>query len=316
MEQSTSKGGIKRRWDRFSEAYGSKSARKEVLFAGIFLLPALTVLTLVIFYPLVQALLLSFKNAGLLNTATAPFTGLDNFGKLFGDPIFWTAAVNTLILTVVSITVCLVLGMALALALNENLPFKNFFRGIALIPWVLPGVVVGLLALYMLSSQVGIVNYVLVQLGIVDEFVHWFGATDNALWAIILLNIWNQTPFYMLMILAGLQTVPGDQYEAAKVDGASTLQRFRHVTLPNIKGVLTIVIALQVFWCVNLFDPIWMTTQGGPINATTTLTIYVYRQAFENLDIGYASAIGLVTLVAMLLFSVFFVRAMEGEQNR
>jgi multiple sugar transport system permease protein len=316
MEQSAPKGSVKRRWSRFLKNYQSKSARKEILFAAVLLLPALVILTLVIFYPLVQALLLSFKDAGLLNTAAAPFTGMDNFSKLFRDSTFWTATMNTLILTVVSIPVCLVLGMSLALALNENLPFKNFFRGIALIPWVLPGVVVGLLALYVFNSQVGIINYVLAQLGITDGFMNWFGSTDNALWAVILLNIWNQTPFYMLMILAGLQTVPEDEYDAAKVDGASTLQRFRHVTLPNIRGVLTIVIALQVFWCVNLFDPIWMTTQGGPVNATTTLTIYVYRQAFENLDIGYASAIGLVTLVALLAFSVFFVRAMEGEEEQ
>ena len=315
MERSAPKGSVKRRWDSFLEAYSSKSARKEILFAGALLLPALAVLTLVIFYPLVQALLLSFKDAGLLNTATAPFAGLDNFSRLFGDSTFWTAALNTLILTVVSITVCLILGMSLALALNENIPFKNFFRGIALIPWVLPGVVVGLLALYVFNSQVGVINYVLDQLGITDGFMNWFGSTSNALWAVILLNIWNQTPFYMLMILAGLQTVPGDEYDAAKVDGASAFQRFRYVTLPNIKGVITIVIALQVFWCVNLFDPIWMTTQGGPVNATTTLTIYVYRQAFENLNIGYASAIGVVTLVALLAFSVFFIRAMEGEEE-
>ena len=316
MEQSPSKGGIKRRWSRFFEAYRSKSAKKEALFASVLLLPALAVLTLVIFYPLVQALLLSFKDAGLLNAATAPFTGLDNFRKLFGDPIFWTAVKNTAILTVVSIAGGLVLGMTLALTLNENLSFRNFFRGIALIPWVLPGVVVGLLALYVFNSQVGIINYVLAQLGITEGFMNWFGSTDNALWAVILLNIWNQTPFYMLMILAGLQTVPEDEYDAAKVDGASALQRFRYVTLPNIRGVLTIVIALQVFWCVNLFDPIWMTTQGGPVNSTTTLTVYVYRQAFENLNISYASAIGLVTLVALLLLSVFYVRAMEGTEER
>jgi multiple sugar transport system permease protein len=315
MERSAPKGSAKRRWGRFLEAYSSKSARKEILFAGALLLPALVILVLVIFYPLVQALLLSFKDAGLLNTANAPFAGLDNFRKLFGDPTFWTAALNTLILTVVSIIVCLALGMSLALALNENIPFKNFFRGIALIPWVLPGVVVGLLALYVFNSQVGIVNYVLAQLGITDGFMNWFGSTSNALWAVILLNIWNQTPFYMLMILAGLQTVPTDEYDAAKIDGASAFQRFRYVTLPNIKGVITIVIALQVFWCVNLFDPIWMTTQGGPVNSTTTLTIYVYRQAFEDLNIGYASAIGVVTLVALLAFSVFFIRAMEGEEE-
>jgi multiple sugar transport system permease protein len=155
-----------------------------------------------------------------------------------------------------------------------------------------------------------------VQLGVSERFVDWFGSTRNALWAIILANIWNQTPFYMLMILAGLQTVPQDEYDAAKVDGANVAQRFRYVTLPNIRGVLAIVIALQVIWNFNNFDLIWTTTQGGPVNATTTLTVHVYRMAFVGLDIGYAAAIGVVMLVALLLFSVFYVRAMERSQER
>ncbi len=298
------------------EQYRSRSARNEVFFAAVLLLPALAILALVIFYPLVQALLLSMKDAALLNVTVAPFTGLDNFEQLLGDEVFWTAVKNTFVLTTVSIAGSLVLGMSLALVLNENLPFRNFFRGIALIPWVVPGVVVALLTLYMFNSQVGVIDYVLVKLGVTERFVDWFGSTRNALWAIILANIWNQTPFYMLMMLAGLQTVPEDEYDAAKVDGANVVQRFRYVTLPNIRGVLTIVIALQVIWNFNNFDLIWTTTQGGPVNATTTLTVHVYRMAFVGLDIGYAAAIGVVMLVALLLFSVFYVRAMERGQEQ
>jgi multiple sugar transport system permease protein len=279
-------------------------------------LPALVILALVIFYPLVQALLLSLKDAALLNATTAPFAGLDNFERLLTDEIFWAAVKNTLVLTTTSIAGSLVLGMSLALVLNENLPGRNFFRGIALIPWVVPGVVVALLTLYMFNSQVGVIDYVLVKLGLAERFVDWFGSTRNALWAIILANIWNQTPFYMLMILAGLQTVPQDEYDAAKVDGANVVQRFRYVTLPNIRGVLTIVIALQVIWNFNNFDLIWTTTQGGPVNATTTLTVHVYRMAFVGLDIGYAAAIGVVMLVALLLFSVFYIRVMERAEER
>lgn len=316
MERSPTKIGAKGRLSRAFDAYRSKSARNEALFAGMLLLPALAILALVIFYPLVQALLLSLKDAALLNIATAPFTGLDNFERLIGDEVFWAAVKNTLVLTVASIAGCLVLGMSLALALNEGIPFRNFFRGIALIPWVTPGVVVALLTLYMFNSQVGVINYVLAHLGVTEGFMNWFGSTRNALWAIILANIWNQTPFYMLMILAGLQTVPEDEYDAAKVDGANVLQRFRYVTLPNIKGILTIVIALQVIWNFNLFDPIWTTTQGGPVNATTTLTVHVYRMAFVGLDIGYAAAIGVLMFVVLLLFSGFYVRAMEGKEEQ
>ncbi len=306
----------KRRRRRLFEQYRSKSARNEGFFAAVLLLPAVAILALVIFYPLVQALLLSLKDATLLNATVAPFTGLDNFKQLLGDEVFWTAVKNTFVLTATSIVGSLVMGMSLALVLNENLPFRNLFRGIALIPWVVPGVVVALLTLYMFNSQVGVIDYVLVKLGVTERFVDWFGSTKNALWAIILANIWNQTPFYMLMFLAGLQTVPEDEYDAAKVDGANVLQRFRYVTVPNIRGVLAIVIALQVIWNFNNFDLIWATTEGGPVNATTTLTVHVYRMAFKSLDLGYAAAIGVVMLVALLLFSVFYVRAMERGQER
>jgi multiple sugar transport system permease protein len=286
------------------------------LFAAVLLLPAVVILAFVIFYPLVQALLLSLKEATLLSATVAPFTGLDNFKQLLGDEVFWTAVKNTFVLTITSMAGSLVLGMSLALVLNEKVPFRNFFRGIALIPWVVPGVVVALLTLYMFNSQVGVIDYVLVQLGVTERFVDWFGSTKNALWAIILANIWNQSPFYMLMMLAGLQTVPEDEYDAAKVDGANVLQRFRYVTVPNIRGVLAIVIALQVIWNFNNFDLIWATTEGGPVNATTTLTVHVYRTAFKSLDLGYAAAIGVVMLVALLLFSVFYIRAMEGSEER
>jgi len=187
------------------------------------------------------------------------------------------------------------------------------FRGIALIPWVTPGVVVALLFLYMFNAQAGVVDYLLIRLGWTNHFVEWWGSTDNALWAEIIANVWNQTPFYMLMVLAGLQTVPEDQYEAAIIDGASTVQRFWYVTLPNIRGVLLIVTSLMVIWNFNSFDTIWATTQGGPVNATTTLSIYVYRTAFNGLDLGYAAAIGVVWLILLLLFSVVYIRAMGGE---
>ena len=213
-----------RRFSHF-QAYRSKKRRIEVLFAWGLILPSLAILVLVIFYPLVQSLLLSFSNANMLNIEGALFVGLDNFKKIIQDNAFWVALKNTIIFVGCSVAGGLIIGMALALILNENIPFRNFFRGIALIPWVVPGVVVALLVLYMFNSQAGIVNWVLVQLGFADQFIDWFGSTGYALWAEIVANIWNQTPFYMLMILAGLQTVPQHQHEAAMIDGASTMFR-------------------------------------------------------------------------------------------
>lgn len=304
-----------RRFSHF-QAYRSKKRRNEVLFAWGLILPSLAILVLVIFYPLVQSLLLSFSNANMLNIEGALFVGLDNFKKIIQDSVFWVALKNTVIFVGCSVAGGLIIGMALALILNENIPFRNFFRGIALIPWVVPGVVVALLVLYMFNSQAGIVNWVLVQLGLADQFIDWFGSTEYALWAEIIANIWNQTPFYMLMILAGLQTVPQHQHEAAMIDGASSVQRFFYVTLPNIRGVLMIVTSLMVIWNFNNFDLIWTTTQGGPVNATMTLSVYVYRNAFVGLDVGYAAAIGMVWLAILLSFSSFYIRALKGADHQ
>jgi multiple sugar transport system permease protein len=291
----------------------SHFAREEGLTAALLLLPAVAVLVLVIVYPLVQTLLLSFKDANILDLSGAQYIGLDNFQRLVHDSVFWVAVKNTLLYVGTSVVLGLVFGLILALLLNESIPFRGLFRSLALIPWVVPGVVVALLFLYSFNSQVGVIDYGLSKLGVSRGFIDWYGSVSNAMWAEIIANVWNQTPFYMLMILAGLQTVPKEQYEAAQIDGASRLMSFRHVTIPHIRQVLLVVTCLMVIWNFNNFDLIWATTQGGPINATMTLSIYVYRTAFTGLDIGYAAAIGLVWLAALLLFSVIYIRVLQGR---
>ena len=294
--------------------YKNKRRKDEALFGLLLMLPTIIILSLVILYPLAQVLLLSFQKANLLTLAQSTFVGLDNFERLIKDPVFWIALKNTIIFVSCSVVGGLIFGTILALLLNEKVPFRNFFRGLALIPWVVPGVVVALLSLYMFNSQVGIINWVLVNLGITENLMDWFGSKNNSLWAITIANIWNQIPFYMLMILAGLQTIPKDEYEAAAIDGASSFKKFIHITIPNIRGVLLIVVCLMVIWNFNNFDLAWTTTQGGPLNGTMLLSVYVYRNAFVGLDIGYAAAIGLVWLGLLLLFSTIYIKAMKGEE--
>ncbi len=294
----------------------SRQRRVEIFEAGVLLLPAVAILALSVFYPLVQALLLSVRHASLLNPTVASPAGLDNFARLAHDATFWAAVGNTIVFVVASVLGGLALGLALALLLNEQLPFRNVLRGIALVPWVVPGVVVALLFLYMFNSDVGVINYAAVRLGITAHFIDWFGSPDRALLAEIVANVWSQTPFYMLMILAGLQGVPLEEYEAADIDGASSVMKFRYVTFPHISHVLLVVTSLMTIWNFNNFDLIWATTQGGPINATTTLAVYVYRTAFIGLDISYAAAIGLVWLAVLLVFSVFYIRVLDrGERT-
>jgi len=293
----------------------SKRARIEATWGYVLLLPAILILALVVFYPLIQAVELSFENVNLLNISARTFVGLNNFQTLLQDATFWQALLNTVIYVGASVACGLIIGTALALALNEKLPFRAVLRRLASIPLVVPRMAVALLFLYIFNTQAGVLDYLLIKLGITHQSVDWFGSVQDALPVEIIANIWNQTPFYMLMILAGLQTVPEDQYEAAKIDGASVIFRFFYVTLPNIRGVLLIVTSLMVVWNFNSFDTIWATTEGGPVNATTTLSVYVYRTAFNAQNLGYAAAIGVAWLVLLLLFSVLYIRSVEGERH-
>jgi len=313
MPQTMMIQGTSNRRRRPFAAYSTKRSRRDARFGILLVAPAIVLLAFVVFYPLIEAVYMSFHNVNLMNINISTAAGLANYHQLFVDPQFWQALWNTVIYVVSSVVVGLILGMATALVLNEKIPFRNFFRGIALIPWVVPGVVVALLFLYIFNSQAGVLDYVLIKLGLTHHFIEWWGSTHNALGAEIIANVWNQTPFYMLMILAGLQTVPLDEYEAATIDGASLIKRFWYVTLPNIRGILITVTSLMVIWNFNSFDTIWATTQGGPIMATTTLSILVYRTAFNALNVGYAAAIGVAWLIVLLIFSAVYIWSIGGR---
>jgi multiple sugar transport system permease protein len=293
----------------------SGGRRGDWLYAILFLAPCLFIISVVIFYPLVRVLFYSVHNTHLMLPAQQVFVGLDNFKLLLKDKIFKTAVFNTLVFTQFSVVGGFLVGFVLALLLNERVPLRNLWRGAALIPWVVPGVIVSLLTLYMFNSEVGIINYTLKTFGLIDEMISWFGSTDHALWALIIANIWNQAPFYMLMLLAGLQTRPDELMEAAKIDGAGMFSRFRYITLPHLSGIILIVTSLMVVWNFNNFDLFWATTQGGPVNATMTLSVYTYRQAFLSFKMGYASAISVLWLLGLLAFSTIYIRAMEGDRS-
>ncbi len=296
--------------------HSSPRSRSDQRYAAAFLAPTLAILALVVFYPLATVLASSLRDANLLARAGGRFVGLGNFVRLLTlDEVFPTAVLNTVIFTASSVVGAFVVGFALALALSGRVPLRGFLRGIALIPWVIPGVIVALLTLYMFNGEVGIVNFTLRSLGLIRHFIPWFARERAALAALVVANVWNQTPFYFLMLLAGLQTQPEELVEAAKMDGAGVVLRFLNVTVPHLKGIIMIITALMVIWNFNNFDLIWATTQGGPVDATMTLSIYTYRQAFLSFQFGYSTAISVVWLLGLLAFSVFYIRVMEGSRR-
>ncbi len=282
-------------------------------FAILLILPSVFVIGFVIIYPLLNGLVLSLKSYNIIEPDSIKFIFFKNYGSLFRDKIFWESLKNTIVFVFFSILGGFTIGLSLALVLNQKIVLQRFFRGIALTPWVVPGVIVALLFLYMFNGEVGIINYVLKKMHIISEFIPWFGRPGAAMFAVIFANIWNQFPFYMLMFLAALQAIPEDVNEAAVIDGANVFQKFFHITLPYLKNVILITTTLMVIWNFNNFDIIWTTTLGGPVNATTTFAIYSFRMAFRNFELGYASAIGVIWLIVLLFFSFFYIRNMERK---
>jgi multiple sugar transport system permease protein len=281
-------------------------------FGFLLTLPALALLGAVVLYPLVGALTTSLFRQSLVLPGRS-FAGLDNFRTVLAQD-FWPTLQNTLVFTVGSTVVPVLIGFALALALNTGLRGRAVLRGLFLLPWVIPGVVVSFVWLWIFNANYGLLNGILVGLHIVDEPVVWLGHPGSAMAAIIVAKSWASFPWIMVMLLAGLQTVPATLHEAAALDGAGAVKRFWHVTLPHLRGILGIVVLLEVIWNLQHFDMIYVLTGGGPAGSTTTFAVAVYDTAFKAFDLGTASALGALWLALILALVVVYVRVSErGE---
>ncbi len=282
-------------------------------FSLVMLIPALLVLAFTVLYPLLRGIYLGFQSYSLVNlTAGADFVGLRNFRTLLSSPDYRAVWGTTLLFVAGSVGGQFVLGFLTALVLNQDIRQRNLFRGLLLMPWVVPTVVSSLLWKWIFNQQYGIFNYVLFVLGVIPKFQAWIGNPDLALSSVVLANIWKGFPFHMVVLLAALQTIPRDIVEAAIIDGASAFQRFSQVTLPLLRYIIMIDLLISIVWTFQNFTLIWTMTEGGPITATTTLAISIYRMAFQSFDMGMGAAIGTIWLVALLVFAVLFVRIVGG----
>jgi multiple sugar transport system permease protein len=271
--------------------------------AYVFLLPALVVLAFVDLLPMVRGVRESFFLYNLFRPGNRPYVGLDQYRDLLDDPLFMKAFRNTWYYTLGSVACQLGLGMVAAVLLNQNVRLRGAVRGIILIPWVVPGSLAAMM-FGLLFTSTGLVNTLLgwlglVRLGVVDPDYAWLSNTSTAMPTIIVTNMWKGFPFFAVMFLAAMQTIPADLYEAAKIDGASSVQSFFDITLPSIRPTILITTLLGILWTFNSIDLIYILTYGGPFYATLTLPMWAYQQAFGRGYIGQASALAVIILILM-----------------
>jgi len=280
-----------------------------------FVAPTVVLLLVLMVVPIVLVIGYSMLH-GAITTTSPTFVGADNYLALFTDPDFWNAALNTLIFTTASVAAHLLIGLGFSMMLNSRLlgavPIA-IFRVIYILPWLFTAAIIAVLWRLLLDPQ-GIVNYLLQAVHVVGSPIAWFGDPGTALFAVVFMNIWAGYPFFMISLLAGLQGVPTELYEAARVDGASPLQQFVNVTLPHLRPIVISMAMLDVLWTTQQFALIWLTTGGGPISVTEMLSTFTYKLAFTGFDFSGASASAVVVLAFSLIVAVFYVRSQRAER--
>src|SRR5215207_2131984 len=286
--------------------------KRELLLPALFLAPALAVLLSLSIYPLIYSVTISLQQ----ETAVGITWGLGNFTRLFSDNFFWTALAHTFVYAAAALTCEFLLGLGLALLLNNQIRGRGFFRVSLLVPMMLPTVVVGVVWRLMLNPNFGAVNGTLKQFGIDTESLTWTASPKLAMLSVIAVDVWQWTPFVFLVLLAGLQAIPQEPYEAALIDGSSRWQTFRHVTLPLLKPSILIVLLLRTMDLLRVFDQIFILTEGGPGFATETISLYIYRAAFRFFDFGYAAAMSFVLLELTNIISAAYIRLLQAKENK
>lgn len=274
-------------------------------------IPMALMMLIVIIYPIFKNIGMSFFKNYLAQPGSNPFVGITNYVKLFGDKNFVNSINVTIRYVVITVLVRFVLGLIIALLLNENVKGQGIARSLIIIPWAMPVVVVCLIFIQMFNFQYGIINYVFITIGIIKGPIKWMSDKDLALPVAMFVNIWKGTPWAAIMLLAGLQGIQKELYETAQIDGASTFKQFWYVTLPLLKPVSLTVSLLLIIWTIKDFSIVYVLNKGGPAHATEHMTIYIYHKAFEGLRMGVASAAGVAMLVATMIFTIVYLRLLD-----
>jgi multiple sugar transport system permease protein len=286
-------------------------------FLGLlFMLPAAIFLLVFLTYPLGLGVWLGFTDTRIGREGV--FIGLENYQLLWDDSIFWLSVFNTLLYTVVASLLKFALGLWLALLLNEHLPFKAFFRAIILLPWVVPTVLSAIAFWWIYDTQFSIISWALMNLGVIDSPINFLGSPNNARATVIFTNVWRGIPFVAITLLAGLQTISPSLHEAATLDGATSWQRFRFITLPMLSPLIAVVMTFSVLFTFTDFQLIYVLTRGGPLNATHLMATLSFQRAIPGGQLGEGAAIAVAMvpfLLGAILFSYFGLQRRRWQQG-
>ena len=292
-------------------AAGLTLAEQRVRSAWLFLIPMIVALLLVAAWPLIRTIVFSFTDANLADLSAWQFIGLANYQYLFTDPLWWKAVGNTLFFTVVSIALETVLGMIIALSLNAYMPGRGLLRAAVLIPWAIPTVVSAKMWGWMLNDQYGVINAMAMSLALIDRPLAWLANPTLSMVSIIAVDVWKATPFMALLILAALQTLPSEIYEAARVDGVHPVKVFFRVTLPLIRPALLVAVIFRGLDALRVFDVIYVLT--GNNENTASMSVYARQQLVENADVGYGSTAATCLFLVVAVVTVIVI--MIGRVN-
>jgi multiple sugar transport system permease protein len=284
----------------------------------LFLLPAIVYVVVLFAYPIAYNILLSVRQSSIIGLLqnTASFVGLTNYRTAVNNPALPGVIAHTAIFTAGSLVVQFGLGFAMAVFFTQRFPLSGLLRSLILVPWLLPGVVTGLIIRLMFDPDSGMINQVLSDVGLIHSPIEWLSNTNLALPVVVLANIWVGIPFNMLLLHGGLQDIPKELYEAARVDGAGRLRTFRSVTVPVMRPVIAVVLVLGFIYTLKAFDIVIILTGGGPINATQLLSTWTYTLSFTNLDFGQGAAVGTLMMLISFVCALGYVRSYRGELRR
>jgi len=286
---------------------------EEALIGYLFLLPAILILAVMVGYPALAGLWYSFSNK-MIGFPKFKFVGLENYRELVGEVTLREAVLRSFTYAGIAVSIKLPIGLAVALILNQRFRGRGPARGLVLLPWSLPLVVSVLIWSWMYNDLFGVFNFLLMKSGLIKVPLNFLGEAKLALPSVMLTNVWRGFPFFAINLLAGLQAVPDELYEAARVDGASRLQSFRHITLPGVRTVAMIVSLLSFVWTSNDFTTFWVLTKGGPGTATKTFPVVTYETAFMALELGKAAAIPVLLIPLFSVLIVLLTRAVSRRE--
>ena len=290
--------------------------KRNTRIGHLLLLPSIAILVVVIVFPVLNSIWMSFTDRSLLDVTSGNFVGLENYFSLFTSDDFRQSVGNTVVWTIVNVVAQVALGVGLAVLLNTKLRARFLLRAFAIVPWILPSVSAVLIWRNLYDPAIGLFNSIGMNLGLLEKPVVWLGSTDTAMGAVLVESVWKGTPFVMLIVLAGLQSMPKELYEAAAVDGANAWTTFWRIVLPSIKSTVALATILTTTYTVNNFNAVWLMTEGGPLGSTEIVFTYGYKQGFVKYEFGKAAAVSVTLFIVLLAIAIVYLFLLERKGQK